>query len=83
MKTVLPSPGRPSTNIIPPLFQTFSTISTALISSFALPKNLLCSAPWCISCSVSSDVASNLSWACHMKDHEVLNLLTCIIIYGK
>ncbi len=71
MKTVLPSPGPPSTTIIPPLVLTCSTISTAPTSSFDLPKNCPCSAPWCTSCSVTSDTASASSSSCHRENSEV------------
>lgn len=73
MKTVLPSPGPPSTTTIPPLDWDSSTISTAPTSSLALPKNCLCSAPWCTSCSVALDAASALLSFCH-----TVNITYCI-----
>lgn len=74
MKTLLPSPGAPSTTIIPPLLWATSTISTALANSLALPKNCLCSAPWCAFCSLMFDSAvalSSSSWIRKCLFHTV------------
>lgn len=71
MKTVFPSPGPPSTTIIPPLVWACSTKSTALDRSFDLPKNCLCIASWWTSCSNTSDAASASSASCEMCNYEV------------